>query len=143
MPDPNIENLRSAVRRHAGSNEELPLVHTSRCEHLPDFMKSHALEPQQCPVFGEKLVYLFYGRPAYKSRIAPGESIALCPICFVFKPHTLSSDFARIFPCDSCALQGEFFKPTLGSADLMNLELDPTIDSIRRYVDLFFLAIIG
>jgi hypothetical protein len=138
MPESPNENLRHAVRHHAPRSEELPLVHTSRCESLPHFTKCHALEPQPCPVFHENLIYLFYGRPAYKSRIRPGESVELCPICFVFKPNTLSQNFARIYPCDSGAVQAEFFSPPLERADLTNLELDPTIDAIRSYVELFF-----
>lgn len=135
-----INNLRTLVRAHATAVEELPLVHTSRCEFLGDVARSHLLEPRSCPVFGEKLLYLFYGRPAYRSSkgTQPGESAALCPVCFVFKPRNPRANIARVYPCDSGALAGDLYRPILNPGDLGSLELDPDIMAVRRYVSLFF-----
>lgn len=121
--------------------QELPLVHTSRCEFLDTIVASHKIaSPKPCPVFHEYLVYLFYGRPAYRSTRGsrPGEGLALCPVCFVFKPRTVSKSICRVFPCDSGALSTDLFKPHLTVADLPELELEPVIESARRLVPFLF-----
>jgi hypothetical protein len=119
---------------------ELPLIHTSRCEFLNAFTTGHTLEPRHCTVFNESLVYLFYGRPAYRSERGSeyGDHIALCPICFVFKPYTVSRSVHRIFPCDSGAVSKARFEPELHPDDLHELELDPLIASAQRLVSLVF-----
>jgi len=120
--------------------EELPLVHTSRCKFLPELAKNGHISPRRCEVFQESLIYLFYGRPAYRSKQgrSAGESIVLCPVCFVFKPRTVSRNVARVFPCDTGALHKGIFQPHLTAADIKELELDPAIESARRYVHFFF-----
>ena len=82
-----MTSFRTLITSHPGLTEELPLIHTSRCEFLSSMATTHALEPQPCGVFHESLVYLFYRRPAYRSNHGSmgGEPIVLCPVCFVFK----------------------------------------------------------
>jgi hypothetical protein len=59
--------LGNLVNSHPTMADELPLIHTSLSEHLKSFASSHALQPSHCTVFDESLIYLFYGRPAYRS----------------------------------------------------------------------------
>ena len=135
-----MTSFRTLVTSHPGLAEELPLIHTSRCEFLSNIAATHSLEPQPCGVFHESLVYLFYGRPAYRSNKGSkgGEPIALCPVCFVFKPRTVSQAVRRIFPCDTGAVVDDRFNPELQASDLAQLALDPQIDSARRFVSLMF-----
>jgi hypothetical protein len=120
--------------------EELPLVHTTLAENLDGLVRSHQLMPTPCPVFNESLVYLFYGRPAYRSRHGQtaGEDFALCPVCLVFKPNRVSANAVRVFPCDSGALHANRFRPHLSWGDVTALELEPRIESARRLISLFF-----
>ena len=135
-----MNSLRTILSAQKVMAEELPLVHTSRCEHLPGFVASHQIEPTYCASFKESLIYLFYGRPAYRSKKGQksGESKELCPVCFVFKPRTVSKKICRVFPCDSGALSSDLFAPHLTPADMQELELEPHIESARRLVPLFF-----
>jgi hypothetical protein len=121
-------------------SEELPLVHTTRCEVLPEILNKHELRGGECDVFHEHLVYFFYGRPAYRYALGrnPGGGIELCPVCFVFKPHTVGKDAKRVFPCDSGGVYADRFAPHLKKADLPELELNPTLGSARRLVPLVF-----
>jgi len=43
-----------------------------------------------------------------------------------------------VFPCDSGAFHDNLFHPHLSTIDIARLELDPSIEAIRRYVDLLF-----
>src|SRR5262249_24687405 len=135
-----MTSFRTLITSHPGLTEELPLIHTSRCEFLSNIATTHALEPQPCGVFRESLVYLFYGRPAYRSNKGSkgGESIALCPICFVFKPRTVSQAVYRIFPYDTGAVVGDRFNPELQASDLTELALESQIDCARRFVSFMF-----
>lgn len=135
-----MPTLRTLVAGHPDMAEELPLIHTSRCEHLSVITTAHTLEPRPCSVFSESLIYLFYGRPAYRSTRGTkgGESIALCPVCFVFKPRTVSLATHRLYPCDSGAVAGDFFKPEITTGDLAQLAFDPQIENARRWVSLMF-----
>ena len=120
--------------------DELPLIHTSRCEFLPSIISTGTLEPRPCEVFKESLLYLFYGRPAYRSTkgTKSGEPIALCPVCFVFKPRTVSRSVQRIYPCDSGAVAHDRLIPEITAADLNRLAVEPQIENARRIVSLLF-----
>jgi hypothetical protein len=128
------------VDNHPGMTEELPLVHSTRCEKFLEIAKTRSLAPQPCPVFNEPLLYLFYGRPAYRSKVGtkPSTDIAYCPVCFVFKPYTISAEVIRVFPFDSGASKGGLFEPQVARADTDNFQLSTTLESARRAASLFF-----
>src|SRR5215471_11463145 len=135
-----MTSFRTLVASHAGLAEELPLIHTSRCEFLPSIAVTHVLEPQPCAIFHESLVYLFYGRPVYRSHRGSrgGEPNVLCPVCFVFKPRTVSRVVHRVYPCDTGAVAADCFHPEIMASDLAQLALEPQIESARRLVSLLF-----
>ena len=135
-----MTSFRTLVASHAGLAEELPLIHTSRCEFLASIATTHVLELQPCAIFHESLVYLFYGRPAYRSHRGSrgGEPHVLCPVCFVFKPRTVSWVVHRMYPCDTGAVAADRFHPEILASDLAQLALEPQIESARRLVSLLF-----
>ena len=62
-----MPTLRQIVAAQAAAAEELPLVHTTRCEVLPHIVANSELRSvNKCKVFDEHLIYFFYGRPAFK-----------------------------------------------------------------------------
>jgi len=133
--------LRAIVTAETATAEELPLVHTTRCEILPSIVASHELRSvTPCDVFQEYLIYFFYGRPAYRHTLGgePGGNLDLCPVCFVFKPHTIGSAAKRIFACDSGGLHKGYFKDHLFPPDRDEMLLDTTLDSARKLVPLVF-----
>ena len=133
--------LRTIVNAETALAEELPLVHTTRCEILPYIMASHELRSvTPCDVFQEHLLYFFYGRPAYRHTLGaePTANLDLCPVCFVFKPHTIGSKAKRVFACDSGAVHNGYFKDHLFPPDRDEMQLDTTIDSARKLVPLVF-----
>ena len=135
-----MKSINQLLTSHSSMAEELPLIHTSRCEFLKSIIITGSLEPRPCEVFKESLVYLFYGRPAYRSTKGTknGEPIALCPICFVFKPRTVSQSVYRIYPCDSGAVAQDRLVPEITAADLGGLAVDPQIENARRLVSFLF-----
>jgi hypothetical protein len=133
--------LREIVAAQTVAAEELPLVHTTRCEILPHILASHELaSTTKCDVFDEYLLYFFYGRPAYRTAFGgkPSGVLDLCPVCFVFRPYTLGTGAKRVFACDSGAIHAGLFKNHLQPADRDEMELDATLDSARKLVPLIF-----
>lgn len=135
-----MSSFKAAIDASILKPEELPLIHTSLSEHLPSFAASGAVTPTPCPILKESLVYLFYGRPAYRSSkgTKAGEPIALCPVCFVFKPRTASREIRFLHPCDTGAVSCDFLMPELSHDDLADLSLGPAIETARKAVGLLF-----
>jgi len=136
-----MTTFRHIVASQTSLAEELPLVHTTRCELLQDIVANNELNSSiPCDVFNEHLIYFFYGRPAYRHVLGrdPGGGIELCPVCFVFKPHTIGNAAKRVFACDSGGVHKGFFTPHLSPNDLDEMELDTNLDSARRLVPLVF-----
>ncbi|RYF94776.1 MAG: hypothetical protein EON95_04060 [Caulobacteraceae bacterium] len=102
---------------------------------------SGAIEPiDECKVFGEGLVYFFYGRPAYKVRIEEGLRFAedYLPIALIFASEAVG-DPARAFPFDSGAFaSGAFDSIRHKKIPLASFELEPSFDGVRRSVTAFF-----
>lgn len=81
----------------------IPIVHTTTAHFLRSILESNNLEPRNCPVFQEKLLYFFCGKPAYKVAGDKGEAKHWeLPACFIFE-HDIAQKPVRIFPFDSGA----------------------------------------
>jgi hypothetical protein len=85
---------------------QLGLTHVTDCARLAGLVASRKLEPRPCKVFGEPLVYLFYGRPAYRSKWDEGTTSNLdyARICLILRDE-VSSKAHRILPFDSGGFQ--------------------------------------
>jgi len=136
-----MTTLRDIVAAETANAEELPLVHTTRCDVLPHIVTSHQLlAANPCDVFGEHLLYFFYGRPAYRHTLGgePSGNLDLCPVCFVFKPHTIGGAAKRVFACDSGGVHKGYFAPHLTPLDRDEMQLETTLESARKLVSLVF-----
>lgn len=136
-----MTTLRKIVAAETAVAEELPLVHITRCEILPYIVANHELRSTtKCDVFDEYLIYLFYGRPAYRSALGsePSGNLDLCPVAFVFKPYTIGHLAKRVFACDSGGVQRGYFENHLHPPDRDEMQLDTTLDSACKLVSLIF-----
>lgn len=136
-----MTSLREIIAAETATAEELPLVHTTRCEILPHIVASDELRSvTECDVFHEHLLYFFYGRPAYRHTLGsePSGNLDLCPVCFVFKPHTIGGAAKRVFACDSGGVHNGYFMDHLFPPDRDEMQLETTLDSARKLVPLVF-----
>ncbi len=90
------------LRGVAPASKTLHLTHCTGMMPAIAALERLALVPTACPVYGEDLLYLFYGRPAYKplSLEEAGDMPELLPVCFVLDPSVLAS-VERVVPFDS------------------------------------------
>jgi hypothetical protein len=82
--------------------ERLSLVHCTTVGSGLTLLEKGALNPTPCPLYEADLLYLFYGRPAYKpaATVGPSGILDLAPICLILDPQLLDS-VVRALPFDS------------------------------------------
>ena len=81
-----------AVQKPAAGG--LPFVHTSDGLGLRSILREGELQTEPCPVFDdEPLLYLFYGRPAYRvnSQVLSSAIDAYAPVCFILRPGSVKA----------------------------------------------------
>jgi hypothetical protein len=129
------------VQKQAMVSRELPLVHTTEYFRLGSIQASNALQPRDCKVFKEPLLYFFYGRPAYRdaSQITPTRDVGFYPICFIFRPGTICKKAKRMYPFDTGASQSGMYVPDINPPEaLTDYQLQTAVESARRVVRCFF-----
>lgn len=138
-PRPGRRDFASLVRLAPAASVSLPLTHVTDAYMFRDIMGREELVPAPCDVFGGELVYLFYGRPAYRSaaELESNGLDAYWPICFVMEPQQLTPK--RIYPFDSGAFHhkrfGDFMYHRMIKEDF---ELDSNPDGPGRLLRLFW-----
>lgn len=121
---------------------QLGLTHVTDCVRLGGLVAARKLEPRQCDVFGEPLVYLFYGRPAYRRPWEGGATSNLdyARICLILRDE-VANRAHRILPFDSGGFSrysGAFHD----SLTLSDFEIDPD-DHPLKVVGAFYDSLEG
>ena len=132
--------LHDYLRDNSGTDlpDQLPLVHTSRCEWASSLVATPELQPRKCSVFDEDLLYLFYGRPAYRIRDNNDHDVAYCPICFILKLNRHGLGLRRAVALDSGGVTEGRFEPHISPSERDLLELDASSDAARKLVDVLY-----
>ncbi len=118
----------------------LPFFHTCDAFFFRSILTEKKLIPTKCNVFeNENLLYLFYGRPAYKSsNLTSSRLNSLLPVSFI-----LRSDFTekikRITPFDTGAFQRGLYKDYIHPGmQVDNFFLTPNKEAIKKTISYFF-----
>jgi hypothetical protein len=85
------------------NGSSLPLAHsTDWARFVAITQAGYFSSPTPCPVYGEILLYTFYGRAAYRFKEdgVAYSTPSYSPVCFILKP-TLTALARRILPFDS------------------------------------------
>jgi hypothetical protein len=113
------------------------LTHVTDCVNIGSVLASGKLEPRPCAVFKKDLLYLFYGRPAYRRRW-DGEAtsnLGYARICFILHDD-VAQKASRILPFDSGGYD-RFKHAFHDQLTLEDFEIDPT-DSPKKIVSAFY-----
>lgn len=126
------------VRAAEPGADDLPLTHITDAYRFRAVVEHGELATSDCEVFGEPLLYLFYGRPAYRvTGSGTGTGLdAYWPICFVLRSDVAAK---RIFPFDTGAFEKQLFADYCHKDMIredFELESDPATP--RRLVRLFW-----
>lgn len=120
------------------SDLKLPWAHSTSSNNLMDIIADQKILATACNVFrGEKLCYLFVGRPAYKLKADENPSAWQLPVAFIVRFQT-PPPIKRVFPFDS----GAFHEKRLPSYITMfkrdNFDLSGNPDLVGRLVSFYF-----
>jgi hypothetical protein len=135
------KTLQQLVQSVVAVDDLLPYTHVTDGYAFRGITKSDTLSPEKGSFFNnESLLYLFYGRPAYrKNSNEPSVSItSFAPICFLIRPDADLSPL-RIFPFDSGAFLNGVFRDALHPSmriEQFALEIDLTI--VPKLIKYFF-----
>lgn len=114
----------------------LGLAHVTDCAHLGSIAQAGELKLRSCKVFKERLVYLFYGRPAYRAKWEGGSTadLAYARACFVLRDEVVSRA-KRIFPFDTGGFRnyGSALHKSLGIADFQLNDGDHPLQVIGAF----------
>lgn len=116
----------------------MPWTHSTAAGRLLDIVADGKLLATPCSVFkGEKLCYLFVGRPAYKIKPIENPSAWQLPVAFVVrfqKPPPIK----RVFPFDSGAFHQGRLPTYLTMFKMQGYDLAGNPDLIGRLISFYF-----
>jgi hypothetical protein len=117
----------------------LPLVHTTRAYSFDEMLEDEGLEPAECPIFRQKILYLFYGRPAYRAKDGRNARLEFeWPIIFIFDPDKIGS-ISRVFPFDTGAFEMKLYLDFFDErSQISDFSVDPSVDSARKIVKTYY-----
>ena len=135
MPDTQFKDFVHGAKALPG---QLGLTHVTDCARLASLVQVGKLEPRLCNVFGEKLTYLFYGKPAYR-RAWNGDATSnldYARICLVLRDEVVAKAH-RILPFDSGGFQRyvSAFHDTIQIADFELAPGDHPLQLIGAFYD--------
>lgn len=141
MSKRSADNRFSEFLLNASDNiQDLPLIHISDGYHLLDILKPGVIRATPCKVFDRDILYMFYGKPAYRTK-HNGNSFLSChlPCAFIFKTEKLSEKIKSVFPFDTGAFHNNFYKNFFHpNSVISDFSLPPSIESARKVINSFY-----
>lgn len=118
----------------------LPLVHTTDAYRFSDVLSSQVLAPTLCAVFEEPLLYLFLGRPAYRTRKGANDNLTFdLPVAIILRPTATIPTPRRVMPFDSGAYEKGLYRTNFHQETILeDFLLPPTIDASISYISHFY-----
>lgn len=126
--------FREFIASLSSDGGDLPLVHTSSAYSFDEIAHANKLKPPgRCRHFGEELVYLYYGRPAYRTQASKSARLRFnYPFIFIFDPEKIDT-IRRIFPFDTGAFDDGLFDAFYDkTSKLDDFELGSQLENARR-----------
>jgi len=121
------------------SPQLMPFFHVCTSYVFRSIFHGLKLEPQQCNVFEEPLVYFFYGKPAYK--INGGDNISdpsMDPVCWGINPTGINN-ISGIYPFDSGAFKADRYSGLIANHfKLEDFKFDNSLEFIQRFISYFY-----
>ena len=137
--DNDTDRVKNFIDQFDPTYPILPLTHITTMYGFRSIMTGMTLDPTECEVFKENLLYLFYGRPSYRaSQIAASELNWNLPVGFILKPTAIRS-IKRVFPFDSGAFaKGRYGRIFHQDSKIRSFELKPQLVSAAKYTSAFY-----
>ncbi|WP_298295040.1 hypothetical protein [uncultured Litoreibacter sp.] len=131
--------VREYLSQFTADQPLLPLTHLTNMYGFRSIMTGMTLDPTDCSVFREKLLYLFYGRPAYRAMQSPTAKLKWnVPVGFILKPEAIDH-IKRVLPFDSGAFAKDLYSDVFSrESKVQHFMLEPNLESAAVCVKAFF-----
>jgi hypothetical protein len=103
MSHSTLDSAISSIASPSPLPMALPIVHVTSARGFRGIVDTGALLPTPCSVFGEDVLYFFYGGGFYRPRNHQTKNREELPVALLFDPSLLAGE-ARFYPCDTGAL---------------------------------------
>jgi len=134
------KSISSFIEAEESQNVLLPISHTTDGIFIRDIALQKALIAKECSVFNEKLLYFFYGSPAYEpidTQVSTSLN-ALYPIGIVLDIEKCP-DPDRIVALDSGAFNNGIFENYFHKSTVIEqLYIDPKKENLGKFVNTFY-----
>lgn len=118
----------------------LPICHATQAFLGTKILEAGFIAPKECVNFNESLIYCFYGKSSYRSKLQePTLLSAYLPMLFIVEHDWKVQTPRRMFPFDTGAMKGGRFDPYMHP--LMTVDefaLGDDVDAARKFVKCFF-----
>ncbi|HSV28278.1 MAG TPA: hypothetical protein VLL76_01930 [Candidatus Omnitrophota bacterium] len=136
-----MKKFKDSIAGTAVAGPHLPVVHTTSAFAFDGIAETGLLEADDCNVYvGEKLLYFFYGRPAFRPNYGDkttGQD-QFAPVCLVMRADVAAAP-RRVMPLDSGAfanrIMSDYHHPKMKKE---GFELPPDLDSTRQVIGVYF-----
>ena len=118
----------------------IPLVHTTDAYRFDEVLGTGVLVPTLCDVFEEKLLYIFLGRPAYRTRQQNNDRLHFdLPIVVILNPDGISVEPVRIFPFDTGAFESGMYKRYFHKdTEVMDFSLGSDRGNASKFISIMY-----
>lgn len=126
---------------HEAKFDLLPVLHTTNSRTFRELLLAGSLRPQKCKVFSDEILYLFYGRPAYRTASGRVGFMAkfAAPVVFIFRPEVTSKKLREVYLFDTGAFERGMYSSFFDkNHSLGSLSMGDEIDSASRMVNAFY-----
>lgn len=131
--------LKKLIESEPIGNGRLPLVHTTSLYSFEALCEDGSISPTHCRHFNEEMIYLFYGRPAYRTESAEFSDLSFnWPIVFVFDPDKIKG-IKAVYPFDTGAFFLKLYKRFFSTkSDVSDFKLPASLDYAEKLVGTFY-----
>jgi hypothetical protein len=114
------------------------LTHVTDCLNLHGIVQSGELQAQHCDVFKRSLLYLFYGKPAYRPRWNREctTNLGYARVCFILRDE-VTTKANRLLPFDSGAFFSRYRDAFHDDLEIDAFDVDPTVHP-RKIIAAFY-----
>jgi len=118
--------------------ERLKWCHRTDAFALRDIIRNGCVVPRMCNVFNEPLIYLFYGRPAYRAQESQQLRLSSrAPVIVIFN-NGIEATGSRLFPFDSGAFDSRYEPWRHHDMKLSEFHMPCGMNAAEKHVSEFF-----
>jgi hypothetical protein len=133
-------HMNEVIRSHGKVEPPLPFTHTCTSKKFRAMLTGERIALHECKILNRPLIYLFYGRPAYRVNDAEDATTndELYPVVLIISNNTEVS-VKQIFPFDTGAFQGGLYKDFISHGNsVFDYELEANFDFIGRFISYMY-----